>query len=102
LTIANFETSHQTGQVTINNGNGNGIWLRVIGSRLLFSRVYLEFFTPNIDIFGLSGWLIVAAMSAFVIMIQYGSFARGKIFYEGMQAALRGATIDENKVVLEV
>ena len=31
--------------------------------------------------------------------IKSGSLARGKIFYEGMQAALRGATIDENNVV---
>jgi hypothetical protein len=31
--------------------------------------------------------------------LKSGSLARGKIFYEGMQAALRGATIDENNVV---
>jgi hypothetical protein len=28
--------------------------------------------------------------------IRSGTLARGKIFYEGMQAALRDATIDEN------
>ncbi|MGA9150739.1 MAG: hypothetical protein WBZ36_09180 [Candidatus Nitrosopolaris sp.] len=31
--------------------------------------------------------------------LKSGSLARGKIFYEGMQAALSGATIDENNVV---
>ncbi len=31
--------------------------------------------------------------------LKSGSLARGKIFYEGMQAALRDATIDENNVV---
>jgi hypothetical protein len=31
--------------------------------------------------------------------IKSGSLARGKIFYEGMQSALRDATIDENNVV---
>ena len=31
--------------------------------------------------------------------LKSGSVARGKIFYEGMQAALRDATIDENNVV---
>ena len=31
--------------------------------------------------------------------IESGSLARGKIFYEGMQAALRDATIDENNEV---
>lgn len=31
--------------------------------------------------------------------IKSGSLARGKIFYEGMQAALRDATIDENDEV---
>jgi hypothetical protein len=31
--------------------------------------------------------------------LKSGSLAIGKIFYEGMQAALRGATIDENNVV---
>ena len=31
--------------------------------------------------------------------IKSGSLARGKIFYEGMQAALRNATIDENNEV---
>jgi hypothetical protein len=31
--------------------------------------------------------------------IKSGTLARGKIFYEGMQAALREATIDENNVV---
>jgi hypothetical protein len=31
--------------------------------------------------------------------LKSGSLARGKIFYEGMQAALRDATIDENNIV---
>ncbi|MGC1929453.1 MAG: hypothetical protein WA667_10800 [Candidatus Nitrosopolaris sp.] len=31
--------------------------------------------------------------------IKSGSLARGKIFYEGMQSALRSATIDEEDVV---
>jgi hypothetical protein len=31
--------------------------------------------------------------------IKSGTLARGKVFYEGMQAALREATIDENNVV---
>jgi hypothetical protein len=31
--------------------------------------------------------------------IKSGTLARGKIFCEGMQAALRNATIDENNVV---
>jgi len=31
--------------------------------------------------------------------IKSGNLARGKVFYEGMQAALREATIDENNVV---
>jgi hypothetical protein len=31
--------------------------------------------------------------------IKSGSLARGNIFYEGLQAALRDATIDENDVV---
>src|SRR5712691_519723 len=31
--------------------------------------------------------------------IKFGSLASGKIFYEGMQSALRGATIDEDDVV---
>ena len=31
--------------------------------------------------------------------LKSGSLARGKIFYQGMQAALRDATIDENNVV---
>jgi hypothetical protein len=31
--------------------------------------------------------------------INSGSLAKGKIFYEGMQAALRGATIDDNDTV---
>lgn len=31
--------------------------------------------------------------------INYGSLARGKIFYEGMQTALREGTIDENNTV---
>jgi hypothetical protein len=31
--------------------------------------------------------------------IKYGSLANGKIFYEGMQSALRNATIDEDGVV---
>ena len=31
--------------------------------------------------------------------IKTGSLAGGKIFYEGMQSALRSATIDENDVV---
>ncbi len=31
--------------------------------------------------------------------IKFGSLASGKIFYEGMQSALRSATIDEDDVV---
>lgn len=31
--------------------------------------------------------------------IEYGSLAKGKIFYEGMQTALREGTIDENDIV---
>src|ERR671918_112364 len=31
--------------------------------------------------------------------IKSGSLARGKIFYEGMQTALREGTIDENNIV---
>ncbi|MFZ0222687.1 MAG: hypothetical protein WAM42_13475 [Candidatus Nitrosopolaris sp.] len=31
--------------------------------------------------------------------LRSGSLARGKIFYEGMQSALRDATIDENNIV---
>ena len=31
--------------------------------------------------------------------IKFGSLASGKVFYEGMQSALRSATIDENDVV---
>ena len=31
--------------------------------------------------------------------IKSGSLARGNIFYEGMQAALRNATIDGNDIV---
>ncbi len=31
--------------------------------------------------------------------IESGSLAQGKIFYEGMQAALREGTIDQNDVV---
>jgi hypothetical protein len=31
--------------------------------------------------------------------IKCGSLSSGKIFYEGMQSALRSATIDENEVV---
>jgi hypothetical protein len=31
--------------------------------------------------------------------LKSGSLARGRIFYQGMQAALRDATIDENNIV---
>ena len=49
LTVANFETPHLTDQVrTISNGNGNGIWLRVLGSSIAHGdRNYLYGFVQT-------------------------------------------------------